>query len=137
MLVVRHSPDKSRLRSLELSGGRVPLTFLRFLFYSFDTLVAVEYGDRRVFCQSFLNFMRNCNKHLKPADKPDMSRQEAFRQLCIALYAWALQFYQTLPNFVSHRAIICYSFLCLVVRVGQFMHTGHLENHPTSKVMLN
>ena len=53
------------------------------------------------------------------------------------LYAWALQLNQTLPNFVGHHAIICYSFLCLADRVGQFMCTGRLNRHPTSKVMLN
>ena len=63
MLVVRHPPDKSRIQSLELFGGRKPLTLLQFLFYSFDTLVAVEYGDRRAFRQLFQNFMKNWNKH--------------------------------------------------------------------------
>ena len=72
-LVARCPSDKSRLWSLVLSGG-APLTFLRFLFYSFDTLVAVEYGDQRDFHQSFLNFMRNWNKHFKLADEPDMGR---------------------------------------------------------------
>ena len=63
------------LWSLQLSGG-APLTFLQFLFYSFDTLVAVEYGARWAFRQPFLNFMRNWNKHFKPADRPDMAGEK-------------------------------------------------------------
>lgn len=84
------------------------------LFCSFDTLISVEYGNRPAFLWSMLNFMKNWNKHYKLADEPDMGKWEAFRQLCITLYTWALQLYQTLPNFTDHRAVICYSFLCLV-----------------------
>ena len=82
MLVVRHPPDKVKTTEYGIVWGRVPLTFLWFLFYSFDTLVAVEYGDRWAFHQSFLNLMRNWNKHFKLADEPDVGRQEA---LCLGI----------------------------------------------------
>ena len=84
-----------------------------------------------------LNFMKNWNRYYKLADEPDMGKREALRWLCVALYTWALQLYQTLPNFASHRAIICYSFLCLVDRVRQFMHTRCSDHNPTSQTMLS
>ena len=53
------------------------------------------------------------------------------------MYAWALQLYQTLPNFTGHHAILCYSFLCLANKVGQFMRTGRSDRTPTSYAMLS
>ena len=53
------------------------------------------------------------------------------------LYTWALQMYQTLPNFTGHRTFICYSFLCLADKVGQFMRSGRSDRTPTSEVMLS
>ena len=98
-------------------------------------LVTAEYGNRATFRSSIANFMRNWNHHYKPADKADMGWWDAFRWLSVALYTWALQMYQTLLNFTGHRAIICYSFLCLADKVGQFMWSGQSDHTPTSQVM--
>ena len=41
-----------------------------------------------------------------------------------------------MPNFTGHHAMICYSFLCLVDKVGQFMQTGWSDRTLMSQAML-
>ena len=101
---------------------------------SFDMLIAVEYGMRRDFKRSVCNYHDTWNRHHK-SDGDDIGLREAFRRVCVKMYRWALEMFQTLPNYLGQRAIICYSFVCLADGIGQFLRTNHPDRSPISAGM--
>ena len=46
------------------------------------------------------------------------------------MYHWALDLFQTLPNYQGQRAIICYSFVCLADNIGQLLRTNRPDRSP-------
>ena len=51
------------------------------------------------------------------------------------MYGWALDLFQTLPNYQGQRAIICYSFVCLADNIGQLLRTNRPDRVPISADM--
>ena len=84
----------------------------------------VEYGCYQDFKQSVCYFRDNWNRYRKDPEDSDIGLRDAFRRMCVQLYSWALDLYQTLPNYVRHRGVICYSFICLADRIGQLLWTN-------------
>ena len=108
-----------------MSGGEPALkNHPTILFYSFDMLIAVEYGCHRDFKHSICLFRDNWNQYNKAPDDQDMGLQEVFKRICLQMCSWALRLYQTLLNYTRSRRIICYSFVCLADRIGQLMRTN-------------
>ena len=55
--------------------------------------------------------------------------------MCVQLYSWALDLYQTLLNYVGHRGVICYSFVCLTDQIGQLLRMNHPDRVPITTDM--
>ena len=95
-------------------------------------LIGMEYGCCRDFKRSICHFRDNCNRYNKAPDDRDIGLWEAFKRICLQMCSWALRLYQTLPNYTRSRGIICYSFVCLVDRIGQLMRTNRKDCTPLS-----
>ena len=89
---------------------------------------------RRDFKRSVCNYRDNWNRHHK-SDGDDIGLREAFRRVCVKMYCWALEMFQTLPNYLGQRAIICYSFVCLADSIGQLLRTNRPDWSPISAGM--
>ena len=98
-------------------------------------LVTVEYGTKRDFKNSVCNYRDNWNRHHKSPDDDDIGLWEAFRRICVQMYRWALDLFQTLPNYTGQRAIICYSFVRLADNIGQLLRTNRPDQSPISAGM--
>ena len=98
-------------------------------------LIVVEYGTKRDFKRSVCNYRDNWNRHHKSPDDDDIGLREAFRRICVKMYRWALDLFQTLPNYQGQRAIICYSFVCLADNIGQLLRTNRPDRSPISAGM--
>ena len=105
------------------------------LLCSFDMLIVVEYKTRWDFKRSVYNYRDNWNRHHKAPDDDDIGLCEMFRRICVQTYGWALDLFQTLPNYQGQRAIICYSFVCLVDNIGQLLQTNRPDWVPISANM--
>ena len=81
------------------------------------------------------NYRDNWNRHHKAPDDDDIGLHEAFRRICVKMYGWALDLFQTLPNYQGQRAIICYSFVCLADNIGQLLQTNRPDRSPISAGM--
>ena len=84
-------------------------------------LITMEYGNCHDFKWSICNFQDNWNRYNKALDDLDIGLQESFKRVCVQMYKWALQLYQTLLNYTGYCGIVCYSFICLVDRIGQLI----------------
>ena len=102
---------------------------------SFDMLIVVEYKKKRDFKRSVCNYRDNWNRHHKVPDDDDIGLREAFRRISVKMYGWALDLFQTLPNYQGQRAIICYSFVCLADNIGQLLRTNRPDRSPISAGM--
>ena len=98
-------------------------------------LVAVEYGTKKDFKNSVCNYRDNWNRYHKSPDDDDIGLREAFRRICVQMYRWALDLFQTLPNYTGQRAIICYSFVRLADNIGQLLRTNRPDRSPISAGM--
>ena len=98
-------------------------------------LIVVEYKTRRDFKRSVCNYRDNWNRHHKAPDDDDIGLREAFHRICVKMYGWALDLFQTLPNYQGQRAIICYSFVCLADNIGQLLQTNRPDRSPISAGM--
>ena len=98
-------------------------------------LIIVEYGTKRDFKRSVCNYRDNWNRHHKLPDDDNIGLREAFRRICVKMYRWALDLFQTLLNYQGQRAIICYSFVCLADNIGQLLRTNHPDWSPISAGM--
>ena len=98
-------------------------------------LVAVECGTKKDFKNSVCNYRDNWNRHHKSPDDDDIGLREAFRRICVQMYRWALDLFQTLPNYMGQRAIICYSFVRLADNIGQLLRTNRPDQSPISAGM--
>ena len=98
-------------------------------------LIVVEYGTKRDFKRSVCNYRNNWNRHHKVPDDDDIGLHEAFRRICVKMYGWALDLFQTLPNYHGQRAIICYSFVCLADNIRQLLRTNRPDRSPISADM--
>ena len=98
-------------------------------------LIVVEYGTKKDFKRSVCNYCDNWNRHHKLPDDDNIGLREAFRRICIQMYRWALDLFQTLPNYQGQRAIICYSFVRLADNIGQLLRTNRPDRSPISAGM--
>ena len=98
-------------------------------------LIVVEYGTKKDFKRSVCNYRDNWNRHHKSPDDDDIGLREAFRRICVQMYRWALDLFQTLPNYQGQRAIICYSFVRLADNIGQLLRTNRPDRSPISAGM--
>ena len=81
-------------------------------------------GRRRTSREVYATTRDNWNRHHKAPDDDDIGLREAFRRICVQMYRWALDLFQTLPNYQGQRAIICYSFVRLADNIGQLLRTN-------------